>query len=64
MTYYCLKGLEWLGLVWDIRGVPEYVREGKTKWDSDRNVLKQKIGAAAKAAELPTTQPELELTAR
>ncbi|NJN71130.1 MAG: acyl-CoA desaturase, partial [Nitrospira sp.] len=29
MTYYCLKGLEWLGLIWDVRGVPDYVREGK-----------------------------------
>jgi stearoyl-CoA desaturase (Delta-9 desaturase) len=64
MTYYCLKGLEWLGLVWDIRGVPDYVREGKTKQDSDRSVLKKKIDAAVQAAELPAPQPELELTVR
>jgi stearoyl-CoA desaturase (delta-9 desaturase) len=64
MTYYCLKGLEWMGLVWDIRGVPEYVREGKTKQDSDRSVLKKKIDAAVKATELPDPQPELELTPR
>ncbi|MGZ9151606.1 MAG: hypothetical protein ACXW4C_12225, partial [Nitrospira sp.] len=64
MTYYCLKGLEWMGLVWDIRGVPEYVREGKTKQDSDRSVLKKKIDAAVKATELPASQPELELTPR
>jgi stearoyl-CoA desaturase (Delta-9 desaturase) len=31
MTYYCLKGMEWLGLVWDIREVPIYVREQKSK---------------------------------
>ncbi len=62
MTYYCLKGLEWLGLIWDIRDVPEYVREGKTRQDSDRSVLKKKIEAAVKAAELPAPQPQLELT--
>lgn len=64
MTYYCLKGLEWLGLVWDVRGVPDYVREGKTKQDSDRSVLKQKIEEPKAVTELPTPQPELELTAR
>ncbi|MFY4729152.1 fatty acid desaturase, partial [Nitrospira sp. BLG_2] len=62
MTYYCLKALEWMGLVWDIRGVPRYVREGKTKQDSDRSVLKKKIEAAVKAAELPAPSPQLELT--
>ncbi len=62
MTYYCLKGLEWLGLIWDIRDVPEYVREGKTRQDSDRSVLKKKIEAAVKSAELPAPQPQLELT--
>lgn len=62
MTYYCLKGLEWMGLVWDIRGVPGYVREGKTKHDSDRSVLKKKIEAAVKATELPAPPPQLELT--
>ncbi|NGZ61087.1 MAG: hypothetical protein CV081_11385, partial [Nitrospira sp. LK265] len=60
---YCLKGLEWLGLVWDIREVPIYVREGKTKQDSDRSVLKKKIEAAVKAADLSAPQPELNLTA-
>ncbi|MFO0699916.1 MAG: acyl-CoA desaturase [Nitrospira sp.] len=62
MTYYCLKGLEWLGLIWDIRDVPSYVREGKTRQDSDRSVLKKKIEAAVKAAEIPAPQPQLELT--
>lgn len=62
MTYYCLKGLEWLGLIWDIRDVPEYVREGKTRQDSDRSVLKKKIEAAVKSAELPAPQPQLGLT--
>ncbi len=62
MTYYCLKGLEWLGLIWDIRDVPEYVREGKTRQDSDRSVLKKKIEAAVKSTELPAPQPQLELT--
>ncbi len=62
MTYYCLKGLEWMGLVWDIRGIPRYVREGKTKQDADRSVLNKKIEAAVKAADLPAPQPQLELT--
>lgn len=64
MTYYCLKGLEWLGLIWDVRGVPDYVREGKTKQDSNRSVLKTKTAAPEPAAEQPSAQPELELTAR
>ncbi len=34
MTYYCLKLMERLGLVWDIRVVPEYVRDGKSKQKS------------------------------
>jgi stearoyl-CoA desaturase (delta-9 desaturase) len=34
MTYYGLKLLEQMGLVWDIRGVPGYVREGKSKLES------------------------------
>ena len=34
MTYYCLKGMEWLGLVWDVRGVPVYVREQKNKQET------------------------------
>ena len=34
MTYYGLKLLEQLGLVWDIRDVPEYVREGRGKLES------------------------------
>jgi len=43
VTYYCLKMMEYLGLVWDIREVPEYVREGKTKKESDRSALKAPI---------------------
>jgi stearoyl-CoA desaturase (delta-9 desaturase) len=31
MTYYGLKAMELVGLVWDVRDVPEYVREGKPK---------------------------------
>jgi stearoyl-CoA desaturase (delta-9 desaturase) len=34
MTYYCLKMMEKVGLVWDIRDVPNYVREGKSKQDT------------------------------
>ena len=34
MTYYGLKLMEQLGLVWDIREVPEYVRDGKSKQKS------------------------------
>jgi hypothetical protein len=26
--------MEWLGLVWDIREVPVYVRDGKTKQEA------------------------------
>jgi stearoyl-CoA desaturase (delta-9 desaturase) len=26
--------MEWLGLVWDIRDVPAYVRDGKTKQEA------------------------------
>ena len=29
LTYYCLKLMEWLGLVWDVRDVPVYVRTAK-----------------------------------
>jgi stearoyl-CoA desaturase (delta-9 desaturase) len=51
-----------MGLIWDIREVPRYVREGKTKQDADRSVLKKKIKAAVKATELPGPPPQLELT--
>ena len=34
MTYYCLKAMEWLGLVWDIKDVPIYVREQKSKQEA------------------------------
>jgi hypothetical protein len=27
MTYYLLKILSWLGIVWDLRGLPKTVRE-------------------------------------
>jgi hypothetical protein len=27
MTFYVLKMLSWVGLVWDIRGVPDHVLE-------------------------------------
>jgi stearoyl-CoA desaturase (Delta-9 desaturase) len=43
LTYYGLKLLEQLGLVWDIRNVPTYVREGKTKQESEQGTLKQPI---------------------
>ncbi len=46
VTYYCLKVLEYLGLVWDIREVPEYVREGKSKQESDRVTVKRPIDMA------------------
>ena len=39
MTYYCLKAMEWLGLVWDIREVPVYVREQKRKQESITGTL-------------------------
>lgn len=31
ITYYMLRGLQALGLIWDIREVPAHVREGKNK---------------------------------
>ena len=34
MTYYGLKAMEWLGLVWDIKDVPVYVREQKNKHET------------------------------
>ena len=34
MTYYCLRLMEGLGLLWDIKGVPFYVHEGKSKQDA------------------------------
>jgi stearoyl-CoA desaturase (delta-9 desaturase) len=34
MTYYCLRVMEQVGLVWDIKDVPVYVREGKSKQDA------------------------------
>jgi stearoyl-CoA desaturase (delta-9 desaturase) len=34
MTYYCLRLMEGLGLVWDIKDVPVYVREEKSKHDA------------------------------
>ncbi len=30
ITYYGLKVLSWLGLIWELRGVPEHVRSAKT----------------------------------
>jgi len=39
MTYYCLKLMEWLGLVWDVRGVPVYVREQKSKEETITGTL-------------------------
>jgi stearoyl-CoA desaturase (delta-9 desaturase) len=57
MTYYGLKLLERLGLIWDVRDVPEYVRDGKSKQESDLNVLKRpiemKIPVPAQAEEIP-----------
>jgi len=34
VTYYVLKMLSWVGLVWDIRGVPEHVLEEGRRRDS------------------------------
>lgn len=57
MTYYGLKLLERLGLIWDIRDVPEYVRDGKSKQDTDLGALKRpleiKIPVPAQAEEIP-----------
>ena len=43
VTYYCLKLMEYVGLIWDIREVPDHVREGKTKKESDRVAIKRPI---------------------
>ncbi|HEX5645869.1 MAG TPA: acyl-CoA desaturase [Nitrospira sp.] len=47
LTYYGLKLLEQLGLVWDIRNVPTYVREGKTKQESEQGAPKRPIEVKA-----------------
>ena len=31
ITYYVLRGAQAVGLVWDVRGVPEHVRAGVKK---------------------------------
>jgi stearoyl-CoA desaturase (delta-9 desaturase) len=31
ITFYLLKAMAWMGLVWDVRGVPLHVRDGKSK---------------------------------
>ena len=43
LTYYGLKLLEQLGLVWDIRNVPHYVREGISKQESEQRALNRPI---------------------
>jgi stearoyl-CoA desaturase (delta-9 desaturase) len=52
LTYYGLKLLEQLGLVWDIRNVPTYVREGKTKQEVEQGALKRPI-----QVKMPMTVP-------
>lgn len=40
LTYYVLKMLSWVGLVWDIRGVPEHVlEEGRRRDNGDRGEI-------------------------
>jgi stearoyl-CoA desaturase (delta-9 desaturase) len=31
ITFYILKAMAWIGLVWDVRGVPAHVRDEKSK---------------------------------
>ncbi|MBW2188696.1 MAG: acyl-CoA desaturase, partial [Deltaproteobacteria bacterium] len=54
VTYYVLKMLSWVGLVWDIRGVPEHVLEEGRRRDSGEEDLDdrdagtgEKLGLAA-----------------
>lgn len=43
MTYYILKVFSWMGLVWDLKGVPEPVRSSKTMEEA-----REKMAAAKK----------------
>ncbi len=47
-SYYMLKILSWFGVVWDLRGVPQWVLEGKRR-KHDRDVAR-----AATTYDLPT----------
>ncbi len=44
VTYYVLKMLSWVGLVWDIRGVPEHVLEEGRRRDSGEEDLDDRDG--------------------
>lgn len=36
ITYYILKILSWFGLVWDLRGVPEHIRDNKNAAEANK----------------------------
>jgi stearoyl-CoA desaturase (delta-9 desaturase) len=50
VTYYVLKTLSWVGLVWDIRGVPEHVLEDGRR--RDRGQVEASEGCAEPAKKL------------
>jgi stearoyl-CoA desaturase (delta-9 desaturase) len=39
LSYYGLKILSWLGLVWDLRGVPGWALEGRTRRGAETTTL-------------------------
>lgn len=48
ITYYILKVFSWLGLVWDLKGVPDHIKYSKNK--AEAKELAKKAKEAAKAA--------------
>ncbi len=48
ITYYLLKVLSWLGLIWDIKEVPKHIKYSKNKQDAHR--LKKELMGELKSA--------------
>ncbi|ELR69853.1 Fatty acid desaturase [Fulvivirga imtechensis AK7] len=44
-TYYGLKALSWMGLVWDLKGVPEHILYSKNKKHAKELAAKMKEGS-------------------
>jgi stearoyl-CoA desaturase (delta-9 desaturase) len=36
ITWYILKSLSWMGLIWDLKGVPNHIKYSKNKQDAVR----------------------------
>ena len=54
ITYYVLRGMAAVGLIWDLHGVPEHVRAGASKQKGGRS----KLAPAAEPAPVLPAQPE------